>query len=106
MYVMITDELFQGFETIYNTFTGLWYGQEELGYPALLILLECCTIKFCADTHLYLTAQSTIKVSWAAQVMRHTVAAGLSAQVAAGKDHCTLCNELYAVMKEVANNED
>ncbi|XP_023726224.1 uncharacterized protein LOC111874721 isoform X2 [Cryptotermes secundus] len=27
---------------------GLWYGQEELGYPVLLILLECCTIKFCA----------------------------------------------------------
>jgi hypothetical protein len=48
MFVMFTDELFQGFETIYNTFTGLWYGQEKLGYPALLILLECCTINFCA----------------------------------------------------------
>jgi hypothetical protein len=32
-------------------FTGLWYGQEELGslgYSALLILLECCTINICA----------------------------------------------------------
>jgi hypothetical protein len=29
-------------------FTGLWYGQEELGYPALLILLKCCTVNICA----------------------------------------------------------
>jgi hypothetical protein len=26
--------------TICSTLTGLWYGQEEVGYPALLILLE------------------------------------------------------------------
>jgi hypothetical protein len=45
---MFTDELFQGFETVCNTLTGLWYGQEELAYPAVLILLECCTINFCA----------------------------------------------------------
>jgi hypothetical protein len=38
MFIMFTDELFLGFETIYCTLTGLWYGQEELGYPALLIL--------------------------------------------------------------------
>jgi hypothetical protein len=31
-----------------NTLTGLWYGQEELGYPALLVLLERCTVTFCA----------------------------------------------------------
>jgi hypothetical protein len=29
-------------------FTGLWYGQEVLAYPALLIVLECCTINICA----------------------------------------------------------
>jgi hypothetical protein len=44
MFVIFTDELFQGFETICNTLAGLWYGQEEVGYPALLTLLECCTI--------------------------------------------------------------
>jgi hypothetical protein len=48
MFVMFTDELFLGFETISSTLTGLWYGQDEFGYPALLILLECCTINFCA----------------------------------------------------------
>jgi hypothetical protein len=31
-----------------NALTGLLYGQEELGYPALLFLLEYCTINFCA----------------------------------------------------------
>jgi hypothetical protein len=45
---MCTDELFQGFETKCNTLAGLWYGQEELGYPILLILLKCCTVMFCA----------------------------------------------------------
>jgi hypothetical protein len=35
MFVMFTDELFLGFETICSNFTGLWYGQEELVYPAL-----------------------------------------------------------------------
>jgi hypothetical protein len=45
---MFTDELFEGFVTLCNTLTGLWYGQEELGYPALLILLASCTIHFCA----------------------------------------------------------
>jgi hypothetical protein len=45
---MCINELFQGFETICNTFTGLWYGQEEFRYPALLILLEFCTLNICA----------------------------------------------------------
>jgi hypothetical protein len=58
------------------------------------------------DTHLHPTTQSTMKVSLTAQVMSHTVAAGLNTLVAAGKDHCTLCYELYAAVKEVANNED
>jgi hypothetical protein len=48
MFVIFSEELFQGFEIICNTPTGLWYGQEDLVYPALLILLGCCTIKFCA----------------------------------------------------------
>jgi hypothetical protein len=42
MFVMFT------FEIIYSTLTGLWYGQEKFGYPAPLILLECCTINICA----------------------------------------------------------
>jgi hypothetical protein len=46
MFVMFTDELFIGFETICSTLTGFWYGQDELGYPALLILLECYTVNF------------------------------------------------------------
>jgi hypothetical protein len=91
---MFTDELFQGFETICNILAGLWYGQEDLGCPARLILPECCTIKFFADTHLYPSAQNTIKVSLAAQFMSHTVAAGLNAPVAAGKDQSVHCMRL------------
>jgi hypothetical protein len=48
MFVMFSDELFQGFEIICNTLIELLYGQEDLVYPALLILLGCCTIEFCA----------------------------------------------------------
>jgi hypothetical protein len=51
MFEMFTEELFQCFETVHIYiifFRGLWYGQEELGCPALLILLECCTINICA----------------------------------------------------------
>jgi hypothetical protein len=39
-------------------------------------------------THLNPVSQSAMKVSLAAQVMSHTVAAGLSTMVA-GKEHCT-----------------
>jgi hypothetical protein len=48
-----------------------------------------------------------MKASLAAQVMSHTVAASFYALVAKSKDCCTLCCELYSVMKEVAieNNE-
>jgi hypothetical protein len=48
MFTAFTDELFQGFVKICNTSTGIWYGQEEFGYPALLSLSECCSISFCA----------------------------------------------------------
>jgi hypothetical protein len=48
MFLMFTDELFLGFETICSNFTGLWYGQEELGCDAIFILLESCTINICA----------------------------------------------------------
>jgi hypothetical protein len=48
MFVMFTDELFLGFDTVCSTLTGLWYGQEMLGYVALLLLLQCCTINICA----------------------------------------------------------
>jgi hypothetical protein len=58
------------------------------------------------DTHLNPTAQSTMKVSLAAQVMSHTVAASLKTLVATGKNHCTVCYELFSGMNEVANNKD
>jgi hypothetical protein len=49
MFIMFIDEeLFVGFETNCSTLTGLWYGQEKLGYPALLIQLECCAINIYA----------------------------------------------------------
>jgi hypothetical protein len=58
------------------------------------------------DTHLSPVAQSTMKVNLAAQVMSHKVAASLNALVAIGKDHCTVCYELYSVTKEVANENN
>jgi hypothetical protein len=46
---MFTDEeLYLAFETVCSPFTGLCCGQEMLGYPALLILLERCGINICA----------------------------------------------------------
>lgn len=57
-----------------------------------------------ADTHLNCTAQSTMKINLTVQVMSHIVAASLNILVATGKDDCTLCYELYSVMKQVAND--
>jgi hypothetical protein len=56
MFIMFTDdELFVGFETICSTLMGLWYGQEKLEYPTLLILLDCYTTNICAaDIALFL----------------------------------------------------
>jgi hypothetical protein len=34
---MFTEEFFQGLESVCSTFTGLWYGQEKLEYPTLLM---------------------------------------------------------------------
>jgi hypothetical protein len=34
------------------------------------------------------------------------IAANYNALVAAGRDHCTLCFELYSVMKKVANENN
>jgi hypothetical protein len=57
-----------------------------------------------ADPHLSPTAQSSMKVNLAAvQVMSHTVVASLNVLVAIGKDHCTVCFELYFIVKEMAN---
>jgi hypothetical protein len=99
--------------TIYSTVTELWNGQEELEYPALLILLECCIINICAafiSQKVFSlqnpTAQSAVKVNLAAQIMSHSVAASLSALVATGKKQCTVCYELCSVMKEVANENN
>jgi hypothetical protein len=44
----VNEWLFLDVQTVYSTFTGLWYGQEKLGYPVLLILLKCYTINICA----------------------------------------------------------
>jgi hypothetical protein len=111
MFVMFTDELFQAFETC-NTLTGLWYGQEELGYPVLLIQLECCTINICAAeisqkviSLQHPTAQGTMKVKLAAQVMSHTLEASLNALVATGEGHCT-CILLCSLMKGVVNENN
>jgi hypothetical protein len=73
----------------------------ELDKPRLFRQLYKLT-----DTHLNPSAQSAMKVSFAAQVMSHTVATSLSALVATGKDHCTVCYELYSVTKEVANENN
>jgi hypothetical protein len=43
LFIMFADALLLGFETICSALTGFLYGQEKLGYPALLILLECCS---------------------------------------------------------------
>jgi hypothetical protein len=48
MFVIFTDELFLGFETICCNFTVPYFGQEQLGYPAQLIVLESGTINICA----------------------------------------------------------
>jgi hypothetical protein len=34
------------------------------------------------------------------------IAASLNAVIATGKDHCTVCYELYSVMKEMANEKN
>jgi hypothetical protein len=50
-------------------------------------------------------AASTFTVEETSQVMSQTVATILNALVATGKDHCTVCYELFSVMNEVANND-
>jgi hypothetical protein len=47
-----------------------------------------------------------VKVNLAAQIMSHNVAASLNTLLATGKDHCTVCYELYSVMKEVDNENN
>jgi hypothetical protein len=60
----------------------------------------------CQDTHLNPAAQISTKVNLAAQVMSHTVAAGINTLVGTGKDHCIVCHELYPLMTEVANENN
>jgi hypothetical protein len=61
MYLKITDELFLGFETICSSPTGLWYGQEELGYPALFILQECYTKKYLCSRYFSVNDFTTVE---------------------------------------------
>jgi hypothetical protein len=51
VFVIFTDELFLSCETICSTLTGLWDGEEELGYHALLILLDCCALNWWRGMH-------------------------------------------------------
>jgi hypothetical protein len=50
---MFTDELFPVVEVKYSTFAGLWQGEENSGYPTLMILSECHTVNIC-----------TVDISW------------------------------------------
>jgi hypothetical protein len=56
--------------------------------------------------HLNLTAQSTLKMRLAKQVMSHIVSASLSAVAIPCKDTCTECYKLHSVMKKVANENN
>jgi hypothetical protein len=56
--------------------------------------------------HLNPAAQNSMKVNLAALVMSHTVAPGINTLVGTGKDHCTVCYELYSLMTEVANDNN
>jgi hypothetical protein len=77
VFVMFTDELFLGFETICSTLTGFWYDQEKMGYPALLIPLECCTINIqaadisCKAISLQLKEYISTEVQMAHSIPRH-----------------------------------
>jgi hypothetical protein len=48
IFAMFTYELFLTVEVICSTFAGLWYGEENSGYPALTILSGCCTVNIYA----------------------------------------------------------
>jgi hypothetical protein len=51
------------------------------------------------DNHLNPTAWNAEKVNLALSGRRYTVAVTLNTLVATGKDHCTVCCELYSVVK-------
>jgi hypothetical protein len=70
----------------------------EVNKPSLF--RQLCKL---TDSHLNPTAQSTVKLNLAVQVLCHTVSPRLNAVVATGKDDCSLSCELYSVMKQVAN---
>jgi hypothetical protein len=50
------------------------------------------------DTYLNPGAKSAMKVSLAAQVMSHAVAASFNSLVATGKDHCTVPMNYYILL--------
>jgi hypothetical protein len=54
------------------------------------VVISCQLYKL-TDTHLNPIAQSIMKMNLTAQVMSHTLAAGLNTLVDTGKDQCTLC---------------
>jgi hypothetical protein len=68
----------------------------ELDKPIRFRLLYKLT-----DTRLNPVAQSAMKVSFAAQVMSHTVSAGLNTLVSTGMKHCTAFSQLqYFVIND------
>jgi hypothetical protein len=78
MFAVFTDKLLLAFETVSSAVTGLGCGHEKLGYHALLIRLECCTINICtADISwkvISLQQQGYIAIEWqfhVAQIQLH-----------------------------------
>jgi hypothetical protein len=66
MFVMLTDELFLGFETICSNFTGIWYGQEQLGCTSLLRALV-----WAGTVGIYFTIDSARKLQYKYLCSRH-----------------------------------
>jgi hypothetical protein len=110
MFVIFSEELFLGFETMCNTLSRalVWGGRSGISCTIdsaiMLHYKYLCSRHFSEND--FTTAphcRESYGSDLAAQVMSHTVAVILNALVATGKDHCTVCYELYSVMNEVAN---
>jgi hypothetical protein len=63
-----------------------------------------CQLYTLTEIHPNPAAQCTMKVNFTPQGMSHTVATSYIALVATGKDHWTVCFELYSVENMVVRN--
>jgi hypothetical protein len=97
---MFTDELFQASETNCFTFMGLWYGQEKLEDPALLILIECYTINICAADISWKVISLQLKEYTSTEWQFHVVQIVSQSlpQPPAPSLHTTLLDPLYSVI--------